>query len=176
MGMMDQKFPILVKIGKFLEEGIKSGKIQSMARLRPVSKAIQSGSLGSAKKRKEEVLEIVPFYQPSLLPRANQYPINTHTSSHPTYTQDYNIHPHYNQFWANTHLIYHDHTPMFKPPLIKTDLLMLLDQALTSKQGTPDISPLLSNHWPNYLKGWEETVCYIRFKEESQTNLLNTLM
>lgn len=33
MGMMGQKFPELVKMGDFLEEGIKSGKVQSMAAL-----------------------------------------------------------------------------------------------------------------------------------------------
>ncbi|XP_033514685.1 uncharacterized protein [Nicotiana tomentosiformis] len=40
MGMMVQKFPELVKMGDFLEKGIKSGKIQSMAELQAFSKAI----------------------------------------------------------------------------------------------------------------------------------------
>ncbi|XP_070032017.1 uncharacterized protein [Nicotiana tomentosiformis] len=40
MGMMGQKFPELVKMGDFLEEGIKSDKVQSMAALQAASKAI----------------------------------------------------------------------------------------------------------------------------------------
>ncbi|XP_075095105.1 uncharacterized protein LOC142173417 [Nicotiana tabacum] len=53
MSMSGQKFPELVKMGDFLEEGIKSGKIQSMA-LQDASKAIQSGSIGSGMKKKEK--------------------------------------------------------------------------------------------------------------------------
>ncbi|XP_070045515.1 uncharacterized protein [Nicotiana tomentosiformis] len=41
MGMMGEKFPEMVKMGDFLEEGIKSGKVQSMAALQASSKAIQ---------------------------------------------------------------------------------------------------------------------------------------
>nr|XP_009630156.1 huntingtin-associated protein 1-like [Nicotiana tomentosiformis] len=55
MGMMGQKFPELVKMGDFLEEGIQSGKLQSMAALQEASKAIQSGSLDGGKKKKEEL-------------------------------------------------------------------------------------------------------------------------
>ncbi|XP_060208582.1 uncharacterized protein LOC132635979 isoform X1 [Lycium barbarum] len=40
MGSMGQKFADLVKMGDFLEEGIKSGKIQSTATLQAASKAI----------------------------------------------------------------------------------------------------------------------------------------
>ncbi|XP_070031984.1 uncharacterized protein [Nicotiana tomentosiformis] len=54
IGMMGQNFPELVKMGDVLEEGIKSGKIQSMAALQEDNKAIQSGSIGSRKKKKEE--------------------------------------------------------------------------------------------------------------------------
>lgn len=42
MRMMGQNFPELVKIGDFLEECIKSGKIHSMAAIHATSKAIQS--------------------------------------------------------------------------------------------------------------------------------------
>lgn len=62
MGIMGKKFSELVKMGDFLEEGIKSRKIQSMATLQTASKAIHSSSIGSEKKRKEEVSAIVPFY------------------------------------------------------------------------------------------------------------------
>ncbi|XP_070057318.1 uncharacterized protein [Nicotiana tomentosiformis] len=65
MGMIGQKFPELVKMGDFLEEGIKSSKIQSMAALQAASKAIQFGSISSGKKKKEEVSAIVPYYQSS---------------------------------------------------------------------------------------------------------------
>nr|XP_009603846.1 uncharacterized protein LOC104098741 [Nicotiana tomentosiformis] len=54
MGMMGQKFHELVKMGDFLEEGIKYSKVQSMAALQVASKAIQSGSISSRKKKKEE--------------------------------------------------------------------------------------------------------------------------
>nr|XP_033516253.1 uncharacterized protein LOC117280636 [Nicotiana tomentosiformis] len=60
MGMMGQKFHELVKIGDFLEEGIKSGKVQSMSVLQAASKAIQSGSIGSRKKKKEETYQQQP--------------------------------------------------------------------------------------------------------------------
>nr|XP_033514432.1 uncharacterized protein LOC117279083 [Nicotiana tomentosiformis] len=63
MGMMGQKFLELVKMGYFLEEGIKSGKIHSMAALQATSKEIQSESIGSGKKKKDEVSAIVPYYQ-----------------------------------------------------------------------------------------------------------------
>ncbi|XP_075084830.1 uncharacterized protein LOC142168069 [Nicotiana tabacum] len=63
IGMMGQNFPELVKMGDVLEEGIKSGKIQSMAALQEDNKAIQSGSIGSRKKKKEEVSTIIPYYQ-----------------------------------------------------------------------------------------------------------------
>ncbi|XP_033515110.1 uncharacterized protein [Nicotiana tomentosiformis] len=61
--MMGQKFPEMVKMGDFLEEGIKSGKIQSMAMLHAAIKAILSGSIGSGKQKKEEVMAIVPYYR-----------------------------------------------------------------------------------------------------------------
>ncbi|XP_075083462.1 uncharacterized protein LOC142167201 [Nicotiana tabacum] len=63
MGIIGQKFPELVKMGDFLEEGIKSGKVQSMAALQASSKEIQSGSIGSGKKKNEEVSVIIPYYQ-----------------------------------------------------------------------------------------------------------------
>ncbi|XP_075101662.1 uncharacterized protein LOC142177100 [Nicotiana tabacum] len=63
IGMMWQKFLKLVKMGDFLEEGIKFGKVQSMAAIQEASKAIQSGSTGSGMKKKEEVSAIVPYYQ-----------------------------------------------------------------------------------------------------------------
>ncbi|XP_033515430.1 uncharacterized protein [Nicotiana tomentosiformis] len=47
MCMIGQKFPELVKMGHFLEEGIKSGKVQSMDALQAASKAIQSDSIDS---------------------------------------------------------------------------------------------------------------------------------
>nr|XP_033512295.1 uncharacterized protein LOC117276983 [Nicotiana tomentosiformis] len=60
MGMMGQKLPELVNMGDFLEEGIKSGKVQSMIALQETSKAIQLGSIGSGKKKKEEVSAVIP--------------------------------------------------------------------------------------------------------------------
>ncbi|XP_070050623.1 uncharacterized protein [Nicotiana tomentosiformis] len=59
LGMMGLKFLKLVKMGDFLEEGIQSGKVQSMAALQVASKAIQSGSIGNRKKKKEQVQRMV---------------------------------------------------------------------------------------------------------------------
>nr|XP_016437096.1 PREDICTED: uncharacterized protein LOC107763158 [Nicotiana tabacum] len=97
IGIMCQKFSELVRIGDYLEEGIKSGKIQSMATLQDARKATQSGSIGSRKKKKkEEVAIIVPYYQYSPPHRNNSYPIKTHPSHQPTYASVYNTQLYYN--------------------------------------------------------------------------------
>ncbi|KAH0742961.1 hypothetical protein KY290_030954 [Solanum tuberosum] len=62
MSMMGQKFAELVKMGDFIEEGVKSGKIQSMVALQAASRAIQSGSIGGIKKKREDVSAVT--YQP----------------------------------------------------------------------------------------------------------------
>ncbi|XP_060192680.1 uncharacterized protein LOC132622155 [Lycium barbarum] len=62
MGSMGQKFADLVKMGDFLGEGIKSGKIQSMAALQAASKATQSGSVNGIKKKKKDISNIAPYY------------------------------------------------------------------------------------------------------------------
>lgn len=141
------------QMGYLLKEVIKPGKIQSMSTLQASSKAIQSGSICSAKKKKEEELAIVTFYQPSPPPRANQYPQTLILQLNPLILQStipshVTIHP--EPIHTQTH---HDHMPLYKPPLIKTDLLMLPDHALTSKHRTLEISPQLLNLWPNYFKG-----------------------
>ncbi|KAG5581200.1 hypothetical protein H5410_051827 [Solanum commersonii] len=55
MSIMGQKFAELVKMGDFIEEGVKSGKIQSMVALQPASRAIQSSSIGGIKKKREDI-------------------------------------------------------------------------------------------------------------------------
>ncbi|XP_055800977.1 uncharacterized protein LOC129870276 [Solanum dulcamara] len=72
MLMMGQKFAELVKMGDFIEEGIKSGKIQSMAALQAASKDIQSGSIGGIKKKKEDV-SVINYQHGG---QSHQYPNN----------------------------------------------------------------------------------------------------
>ncbi|XP_070035972.1 uncharacterized protein [Nicotiana tomentosiformis] len=88
MGMMGQKFPKLVKMGDFLEEGIKSGKVQSMDALQAASKAIQLGSIGSRKKKKEDVSVAVPYYQPIPHHGNTSYSPSNH-SPPPAYAPDF---------------------------------------------------------------------------------------
>ncbi|XP_049405282.1 uncharacterized protein LOC125868753 [Solanum stenotomum] len=57
MSMMGQKFAELVKMGDFIEEGVKCRKIQSMVALQAASRAIQSGSIGGIK-RKERMFQL----------------------------------------------------------------------------------------------------------------------
>ncbi|XP_055803394.1 uncharacterized protein LOC129872427 [Solanum dulcamara] len=82
MSMMGQKFAELVKMGDFIEEGIKSGKIQSMAALQAASKAIQSGSMGGIKKKREDV-SVVNYQHGG---QSHQYPNNPQIVAHTPYT------------------------------------------------------------------------------------------
>ncbi|XP_009622693.1 uncharacterized protein [Nicotiana tomentosiformis] len=109
MGMMGQKFPELVKMGDFLEEGIKSGKVQSMATSQAASKAIQSGSIGSGKNKKEEVSAIITYYQSNPYHGNTSYTPNTHSSHLPTYAPVYNTQPYYNP------------QPQYNPPRAHTN-------------------------------------------------------
>ncbi|OIT07832.1 hypothetical protein A4A49_51566 [Nicotiana attenuata] len=87
MEMMGQKFLELVKMVDFLEKGIKFGNVQSMVALQATSKAIQSGLIGSEKKKKEEVSAVVPYYQPNPHHGNTSYSPNNH-SPPPTYASD----------------------------------------------------------------------------------------
>ncbi|XP_055800430.1 uncharacterized protein LOC129869872 [Solanum dulcamara] len=101
MSMMGQKFAELVKMGDFIEEGIKSGKIQSMAALQAASKAIQSGSIGGIKKKREDV-SVVNYQHGG---QSHQYPNNPQIVAHTPYTSYpvYNTRPHYNPPRAPTY-------------------------------------------------------------------------
>ncbi|KAG5616507.1 hypothetical protein H5410_016331 [Solanum commersonii] len=73
MSMMGQKFTELVKMGDFIEEGVKSGKIQSMVALQAASRAIQLGSIGGIKNKREDVSAVTyqlggPSYVPVQAP------------------------------------------------------------------------------------------------------------
>ncbi|XP_060206189.1 uncharacterized protein LOC132633698 [Lycium barbarum] len=59
IGMMGQKFTEVVRMGEALEEGIKSGRIQDLIALQAINKAIQSGSIGGVKKKKEDVAAVM---------------------------------------------------------------------------------------------------------------------
>lgn len=67
--MMGQKFSELVKMGDFLEEGIRFRKVQSM---------------------------VVPFNQSREPSRNNPYSKNPQISTHHIYTPTYHVQPHYN--------------------------------------------------------------------------------
>ncbi|XP_055803488.1 uncharacterized protein LOC129872554 [Solanum dulcamara] len=101
MSMMVQKFAELVKMGDFIEEGIKSGKIQSMAAFQAASKAIQLGSIGGIKKKKEDV-SVVNYQHGG---QSHQYPNNPQIVAHTPYTSYpvYNTRPHYNPPRAPTY-------------------------------------------------------------------------
>ncbi|XP_049406049.1 uncharacterized protein LOC125869627 [Solanum stenotomum] len=92
MSMMGQKFAELVKIGDFIEEGVKSGKFQSMVALQAASRAIQSGSIGGIKKKREDVLTVT--YQPG--GPSHRYPNNPQIAAHTSYVPVHNTQPHYN--------------------------------------------------------------------------------
>ncbi|KAG5571811.1 hypothetical protein H5410_061577 [Solanum commersonii] len=64
MSMMGQKFAELVKMGDFIEESVKSGKIQSMVALQAANRAIQSGAISGIKKKREIRLRTVGVLQP----------------------------------------------------------------------------------------------------------------
>ncbi|OIS97904.1 hypothetical protein A4A49_52056 [Nicotiana attenuata] len=68
-------------MGDFLEEGIKSSKVQCMAALQVAKKAIQSGSISIGKKKKEEVS--APFYHPQ--PQYNPHRANNNQNPHRPY-------------------------------------------------------------------------------------------
>ncbi|XP_049358814.1 uncharacterized protein LOC125823480 [Solanum verrucosum] len=91
MSMMGQKFAELVKMGDFIEEGVKSGKIQSMVALQAASRAIQSGSIGGIKKKREDVSAVT--YQPG--GPYHRYPNNPQIVAHTSYVPVYNTQPHY---------------------------------------------------------------------------------
>ncbi|XP_015169313.1 uncharacterized protein [Solanum tuberosum] len=92
MSMMGQKFAELIKMGDFIEEGVKSGKIQSMVALQAASRAIQSGSIGGIKKKREDVSAIT--YQPG--GPSHRYPNNPEIAAHTSYVPVYNTQSHYN--------------------------------------------------------------------------------
>ncbi|KAH0698507.1 hypothetical protein KY284_012722 [Solanum tuberosum] len=48
----------LKKMGDFIEEGVKCGKIQSIVALQATSRAIQSGSIGSIERKMEDVSDV----------------------------------------------------------------------------------------------------------------------
>ncbi|KAM3323731.1 hypothetical protein P3S67_004882 [Capsicum chacoense] len=62
MSIIGQKCAELVEMGDFIEEGIKLGKIQSMATLQVTSKAIQTGSINGSMKKREDVSAVTLCY------------------------------------------------------------------------------------------------------------------
>ncbi|KAG5600627.1 hypothetical protein H5410_031997 [Solanum commersonii] len=92
MSIMGQKFAELVKMGDFIEEGVKSGKIQSMVALQAASRAIQLGSIGDIKKKREDVSAVT--HQPGGPSYRN--PNNPQITAHTSYVPVYNTQPHYN--------------------------------------------------------------------------------
>ncbi|XP_049365803.1 uncharacterized protein LOC125830664 [Solanum verrucosum] len=92
MSMMGQKFAELVKMGDFIEEGVKFGKIQSIVALQAASRAIQLGSIGGIKNKRENV-SVVTFQQGG---SSHRYPNNPQIVVHASYVPYpvYNTQPH----------------------------------------------------------------------------------
>ncbi|XP_075084954.1 uncharacterized protein LOC142168196 [Nicotiana tabacum] len=59
--------------------GIKSSKVQSIEALQADSKSIQSRSIGSGKKKKEDVSAVVPYYQTNPSHGSTSYSPNNHS-------------------------------------------------------------------------------------------------
>ncbi|KAM3305904.1 hypothetical protein P3S67_012773 [Capsicum chacoense] len=78
-------------MGAFIEEGIKSGKIQSMAVLQATSKAIQTSSINGNNKKWEDVSAATPYYQPGN--SSYRYPNNHQIIAH---VPVYNTQPYHN--------------------------------------------------------------------------------
>ncbi|KAG5620497.1 hypothetical protein H5410_005715 [Solanum commersonii] len=94
MSMMGQKFVELVKMGDFIEESVKSGKIQSMVALQAESRAIQSGSIGGIKKKRRQydpvqapIHQNGPTYAPRPYPNPEARNARTYTSIAEPYAQ-----------------------------------------------------------------------------------------
>ncbi|KAG5610177.1 hypothetical protein H5410_021458 [Solanum commersonii] len=63
-------------MGDFIEKGVKCGKIQSMVALQAASRAIQSGSIGGIKRKREDV-STVTYQQGGPSHRYSNYPAHT---------------------------------------------------------------------------------------------------
>ncbi|KAM3268062.1 hypothetical protein P3S67_031612 [Capsicum chacoense] len=78
-------------MGDFIEEGIKLGKIQSMAALQAASKAMQTGSINGNKNKREDVSSVTPYNRPGN--SSHHYPNYPQIIAH---VPVYNGQPHYN--------------------------------------------------------------------------------
>ncbi|KAH0716836.1 hypothetical protein KY290_013403 [Solanum tuberosum] len=59
ISVVGQKFFEVVRMGEFIEEGIKTRRITNLAALQATSKAIQSDSIGGALKKKKDSVSAV---------------------------------------------------------------------------------------------------------------------
>ncbi|XP_019260735.1 PREDICTED: uncharacterized protein LOC109238716 [Nicotiana attenuata] len=85
--MGGKTFAEVIKAGEMIENGIKTGRITSLAALHATSKAIQTGALGSGKKKEKEVAAVMALGGTSFHQRQpSQYQSNAPHSQHFQYS------------------------------------------------------------------------------------------
>ncbi|XP_019253961.1 PREDICTED: uncharacterized protein LOC109232660 [Nicotiana attenuata] len=85
--MGGKTFAEVIKAGEMIENGIKTGRITSLAALHATSKAIQTGALGSGKKKEKEVAAVMALGGTSFHQRQpSQYQSNSPHSQHFQYS------------------------------------------------------------------------------------------
>jgi len=86
ISVVGQKFFEVVRMGEFIEEGIKTGRITNLAALQATSKAIQSDSIGGALKKKKDGVSAVMTIQER---RPNQMLTYQNPLPQPSYYSQY---------------------------------------------------------------------------------------
>ncbi|XP_055806917.1 uncharacterized protein LOC129875663 [Solanum dulcamara] len=86
ISVVGQKFFEVVRMGEFIEEGIKTGRITNLAALQATSKAIQSDSIGGAFKKKKDGVSAVMTIQER---RPNQMLTYQNPLPQPSYHSQY---------------------------------------------------------------------------------------
>ncbi|XP_075110577.1 uncharacterized protein LOC142181560 [Nicotiana tabacum] len=86
ISMLGQKFSEVVRMRDVIEEGLKSRKITNLAALQAMSKAIQSGTIGGASKKKEKEVSAVMTIQDR---RPNQILTDQNPLPQPSYYSPY---------------------------------------------------------------------------------------
>ncbi|XP_059281345.1 uncharacterized protein LOC132035043 [Lycium ferocissimum] len=109
ISVIGQKFSEVIRMGDFIEEGIKTGRITNLAALQATSKAIQSDSI---KKKKDGVSAVMTIQER----RPNQMLTYQYPSSQPAYYSQYTQTPQpYYQPPPAPYPVYHTQ-PTYCPP------------------------------------------------------------
>ncbi|XP_059295554.1 uncharacterized protein LOC132048890 [Lycium ferocissimum] len=117
--MGGKAFAEVIKAGDMIEDGIKTGRITSLAALQSTSKAIQTGALGNGKKKEKEATTVMALRNTTY--HHQQPPRYQSNALHPQYFQ-YSSHP-YNQALSSyqpqspqiSYPVYHTQ-PTYRPP------------------------------------------------------------